>query len=258
MKSKGFTSSLRFKVMAFILLGGLVQCAVIMFVTYRYFNVTLVEALQEQGLIVAESIEEQAAALMIEEDPVGLTKIVENYRHQKSNEYIIIVDADYNIVTDTYGGAVPAVLKLNEVYENYDLASRERYELAEIEIAGQAVYDIRMPIKEGFLGFVRVGLKKSYVSSRVNEAVLFIGLIIVAGMLLASVIALWVITSQVARPIDQLITAAKEISLGNFNTPVQVQVQNELQELAAAIERMKESLKTSLERLRSRSTIGRF
>ncbi|MCB0271352.1 MAG: HAMP domain-containing protein, partial [Calditrichaeota bacterium] len=69
---------------------------------------------------------------------------------------------------------------------------------------------------------------------------------------------LWVITSQVARPIDQLITAAKEISLGNFNTPVQVQVQNELQELAAAIERMKESLKTSLERLRSRSTIGRF
>ena len=91
-----------------------------------------------------------------------------------------------------------------------------------------------------------------------QTTLLYIGFIILLGTLAAIALALFVITTQVTRPVIALANAAKEISLGNFNASVELNVQNELQILASAIDRMRESLKTSLERLKTRSTIGRF
>jgi len=45
---------------------------------------------------------------------------------------------------------------------------------------------------------------------------------------------------------------AYKISMGDFQKPVIVRVKNEIGVLGEAIERMRESLKTSIERLRNR------
>ncbi|MCB0260196.1 MAG: HAMP domain-containing protein, partial [Calditrichaeota bacterium] len=112
--------------------------------------------------------------------------------------------------------------------------------------------------EEGLLGYVRIGLKKAYVDEQIQNTLFYIGVIIVIGTLAAILVALMIITVQVTRPVIHLANAAEEISLGNFDTPVNLNINNELQMLAAAIDRMRESLKSSLERLKTRSTIGRF
>ena len=45
---------------------------------------------------------------------------------------------------------------------------------------------------------------------------------------------------------------AYKISMGEFDKPVRVSVKNEIGILAEAIERMRESLKSSIERLKNR------
>ena len=125
-------------------------------------------------------------------------------------------------------------------------------------VQGEEVYDITYPIKDGLLGFVRVGLRKSFVDEQINRTLLYIGAVIAFGTLIIILVALAVITVQVTRPVIKLTEAANEISMGNFNTPIEVKAKNELQVLAVAIDRMKESLKTSLTRLKTKSTIGRF
>jgi len=258
MESPGFFSSLRVKISLYILLGAIIFSSVILYFIYRNLHETLAISVQEQGRIMAESIEEQSAEPLIENDAVGLKKIVEKYRHYDSNEYILIVDADYNIVTDSYNGAVPAELTIKDVYQNSDFSSGKIYELSTINVAGRDVYDIRFPVKEGLLGFIRVGVKKSFVDESAKDAMQQIALVIGIATLIAILLAFLVITAQVTRPVSHLTYAAKEISMGNFNTVISVSVNNELRILAEAIDRMKESLKNSLERLKSRSTIERF
>ncbi len=258
MESLGFLSSLRVKISLYILLGAIIFSSVILYFIYKNLHETLTISVQEQGRIMAESIEEQAAEPLIENDAVGLKKIVEKYRHYDSNEYILIVDADYNIVTDSYNGAVPAELAIKDVYQNFDFSSGKTYELSTINVSGRDVYDVRFPVKEGLLGFIRVGVKKSFVDESAKAAMRQIALVIGIGTFMAILLAFLVITAQVTRPVNHLTYAAKEISMGNFNTVISVSVSNELRVLAEAIDRMKESLKNSLDRLKSRSTIERF
>ena len=187
-----------------------------------------------------------------------MKKIVEKYRYYVSNQYILIIDPTNTVVTDTYNGNIPPELANDAVYTNFDFASGKEYEVNLLEVQGSEIYDIILPVKEGLLGFVRVGLKKSVIEEQVQTTILYIAGIIALGTIVAIAVALMILTVQVIRPVAHLANAAREISLGIFNTPVNIGVKNELQTLAASIDRMKESLKTSLERLKTRSTIGRF
>lgn len=256
--SRSLFTNLRVKITIYILIGAVVFSGVIIFVTSHFLRQTLTDSLVNQGRIVASSIAELAAEKLIEEDQVGLKKISEKYRYYLSNEYIIIVDADYNIITDTYNGNVPAALRDGSVFQDVDLAGGEQFTKRLMTVEDREVYDIILPIEEGLLGYVRIGLKKAYVDEQIQNTLFYIGVIIVIGTLAAILVALMIITVQVTRPVIHLANAAEEISLGNFDTPVNLNINNELQILAAAIDRMRESLKSSLERLKTRSTIGRF
>lgn len=256
--SRSLLTNLRVKITIYILIGAVVFSGVIILVTSHFLRQTLTDSLVNQGRIVASSIAELAAEKLIEEDQVGLKKISEKYRYYLSNEYIIIVDADYNIITDTYNGNVPGALRDGSVFQDVDLAGGGQFVKRLMTVDEREVYDIILPIEEGLLGYVRIGLKKAYVDEQIQNTLFYIGVIIVIGTLAAILVALMIITVQVTRPVIHLANAAEEISLGNFDTPVNLNVNNELQMLAAAIDRMRESLKSSLERLKTRSTIGRF
>ncbi|MCB0289280.1 MAG: HAMP domain-containing protein [Calditrichaeota bacterium] len=256
--SRNLLTNLRVKITIYILIGAVVFSGVIILVTSHFLRQTLTDSLVNQGRIVASSIAELAAEKLIEEDQVGLKKISEKYRYYLSNEYIIIVDADYNIITDTYNGNVPGALRDGSVFQDVDLAGGGQFVKRLTTVDEREVYDIILPIEEGLLGYVRIGLKKAYVDEQIQNTLFYIGVIIVIGTLAAILVALMIITVQVTRPVIHLANAAEEISLGNFDTPVNLNINNELQMLAAAIDRMRESLKSSLERLKTRSTIGRF
>lgn len=256
--SNSMLNNLRVKISLYILIGAVVFSGVIIFVTSHFLQKILTESLVKQGQIVASSIAELAAEKMIDNDKIGLKKISEKFRYTLSNEYIIIIDPEYNVVTDSYNGNIPLELTDNTVYQKFETSEVEGFSNELLQIGGNDIYDVILPIEEGLLGFVRVGLKKSFVDQQIQETLLYIGIVVAIGTLAAILVALMVITVQITRPVLHLANAAKEISLGNFNTPINLNIKNELNILAAAIDRMRESLKTSLDRLKTRSTMGRF
>jgi methyl-accepting chemotaxis protein len=160
--------------------------------------------------------------------------------------------------TDTYNGIVPQVLI---GANNYDVSGDVDYHIQPISInqneTREKVYDILVPIKEGLLGFTRVGMKKSYVDSQIQKTLLYLGIITTFGIVISIIVALIIITTQITRPVLYLTNAAENISLGNLDLSIEVKVKNELQVLASAIDRMRESLKTCLERMKTRP-VSRF
>ncbi|OPX35197.1 hypothetical protein B1H10_01830 [candidate division KSB1 bacterium 4484_188] len=250
MKNKKY-HSLRWQITLLILVGAIVFSSVILLVTYRYVDKILTDSIIEEGRIVAENVAELAAEKLIEDDIVALKTMIEKYKYYSSIEYILIEDFNNQVKTDTYNGKIPSEL----VHANmYNENSTKGFSVKVIQIVSQniAVFDILQPVKEGLLGFVRIGMKKSAVDEKVKETIFRIGLVFFIGTFLAIILAVFIITLQINRPIAYLTETASKISMGEFNIPVQVKTKNEIGILGEAIERMRESLKTSIERLRNR------
>ncbi len=250
--------SLRVRITIFVVIGAVIFSGIIIAAIYYYLGKTLTDALIEQGRIVGMNISELAAEKLIVEDIVSLKMNIEKYRHYSNIEYIIIEDFDHQIKADTYNGDVPPELV---GANSYDVSRNSDYhiELVSIDQEGssQYIYDILVPIKEGLMGFARVGMKKSYVDSEIQKTLLYLGIIIIIGILLSIFVALIIITTQITRPVLYLTKAAENISMGNLDLSLEVKVKNELFTLASAIDRMRESLKTCLERMKTRP-VSRF
>lgn len=250
--------SLRVKITALIVLGTIIFSAFIMGFIYHYLSKTLINTLVEQGRIVGANISELAAEKLIVDDLVSLRMNIEKYRHYSSIEYILIEDFNHQILTDTYNGNVPSEL----IGKNaFDITASKEYSIRSVLIeqngAKIKIYDILVPIKEGLLGFTRVGMKKSYVDSQIQSTLLYLGIITTLGILISIIVALLIITTQITRPVLYLTKAAENISLGNLDLTIEVKVKNELKILASAIDRMRESLRTCLERMKTRP-VSRF
>jgi HAMP domain-containing protein len=93
-------------------------------------------------------------------------------------------------------------------------------------------------------------LKADSHNAAIQHVFLIIGFL-ATGLLLAIAAATW-FANQTAKPIVALTQAADRISLGELETPITSDQNNELGDLAGAVERMRVSLKTAIERLRKR------
>ena len=245
--------SLRAQIIMYMVIGAVIFSGIIIAAINYYMGRTLNEALIEQGRIVGMNISEIAAEKLIVEDIYSLKMSIERYRHYSNIEYIIIEDFDHQIKTDTFNGDVPrALIGAN----SYDSEENAEYSIQTVAVpqdgSSEEVYDILVPIKEGLVGFARVGMKKSYVDSQIQKTIFYLGIITTIGILLSIFVALAIITTQITKPVLYLARGAESISLGNLDFPIELKGRNELQILASAIDRMRESLKTCLERMKTR------
>ena len=78
-----------------------------------------------------------------------------------------------------------------------------------------------------------------------------IALLILAAVAIASLVAN-TFAQRITKPITNLTEAASAISLGQLDAPVAVTSNDELGDLAEALDRMRSSLKGAIERLRKR------
>ena len=246
--------SLRWKIIIILLMGTVLFGAVTLIITRIYLTRLFTQSLIEQGEMLGRTIGEVAAEKLIEDDIVALKAGIEKFRYLGNVRYILIEDFNNQIITDTYNKKIPKEIRNVQLFQkNYENKTVVRY--IDVKSENSQVYDIYVPIKEGLLGFVRVGMNQEWVQEKVFQNLIYLGLVFFIGSFLAVIIIYIVVTSQITRPIAVLTENANRISLGEFDRPVRVTVKNEIGVLAEAIERMRESLKTALEKLRKKNQL---
>ncbi len=236
----------------------LVFGTVVLVVVFRTVRASLTTTLIDQGKIIGSNVAELAAEKLIEDDEIALRQLIEKYSHYPNVDYILVEDFNRKIKVDTYNGNVPPELVKAAAPVEQQGSQVQVWETA-YHFRGKMrpVYDVQIPIKEGLLGFVRVGLKQIFIQEKVEDVLLTTGLVLILSIVIMIGTVLVFITLQITRPVLKLTEAAERISLGDFEASLHVHVKNELQILAESIERMKESLKTSLLRLKARP-VNRF
>lgn len=111
------------------------------------------------------------------------------------------------------------------------------------------VYEVSVPILDGQVGAVRVGIWKDDVDAAISDTIAplvwWLLLVILGGTLLALILA-W----NISRPIVRLVKIAGRISHGELDAPsLGVEDRTEFGELSRAFERMRSSVKAAVMRL---------
>lgn len=111
-----------------------------------------------------------------------------------------------------------------------------------------------VPIKDSsnqVIGRVGVQVKQSWFNAVLNKVLLIILLIVLVFILGAIGVAIFA-AQKLTKPIMELTEASNNISLGKLDESIQIKSDDEIGQLAEALERMRISLKQALDRLRSK------
>jgi HAMP domain-containing protein len=203
-------------------------------------------ALQRQvdlrSAAIATNLSDAAAPYISRKNVLEMDSLIAKYGRLDGVAYAYIQDPKGEIVASSLQ-PFPAELK-----EFASTADQRALKARTTTVRGKSVYETRVPLLEGQLGSVSVGLWAETVQQDVRGTLLtIIGLI---GLCLAVGVALSVIIAgRTIRPLLDLKSIADEISRGHLDTPVSFQSNDEVGQLARSLERMRASLKAAMARL---------
>lgn len=144
------------------------------------------------------------------------------------------------------GGGIGLKIKRTDLKDSPN-AGTEVVASEEYKTAYAPVKDINSQV----IGRVGVEIKQSWFNAVLNRVFLIIVLIVVFFLIVATMAGVFA-AQRLTRPIVELTAASNQISLGQLDQAIQIKSDDEIGQLAEALERMRISLKQALERLRSR------
>jgi len=243
--------SLRWKISGILIFSNLFLGLIIIFIVHDRVTGALEREVIERGRTIAQEISRYSAELILEEDVVGLREMITSSLNFESVGYILIQDADQQIMVDTYNGNVPPELKRNLT----DEIIFNQPQLIKLTGTGSECYDIIVPVEEGSLGYIRIGMIRDYIVSKVQETnnYILIGIIIIT---LLGIIIVYFLANRIIVPILSLAKRANEISRGDLDEAVKLKTNDEINYMVEAVERLRESLKIALSRLDKTKTLG--
>ena len=243
--------SIRWKIIGILIISNiLIGVALVVFIN-RTVSESLSTELIERGRTIGANLAQYSAEQIIEEDRVGLRQLITSGLTFESVEYILIQKPDGDFLSDTYNGQVPEELGSQEIPDAESMPDPQDVHL---ENSNLDCFDIWIPVEDGYLGYIRVGMKKDYVIESVNHTTKII-LLTILGITLFGVIFVVFLANLIINPISYLTKRADEISQGKLEEKVVVSTHDEIGRLADALERLRESVKMALDRLKKHQTM---
>jgi HAMP domain-containing protein/co-chaperonin GroES (HSP10) len=243
--------SLRWKISGLLLITNVIIGIFLIIFINSQVRQNLGSEIISKGKVIAQNLAQFSVEAISEEDKIVLKQFLSNSNNYESVEYILIQKADLSVLADTYNGQVPDIL-LTQQPPNVDKASDPKVFSLPDDVE---VLDIWAPVEEGYLGFVRVGIRQAYVQDKIQKtAIKVVGTIIIA-ILFIWLIIVYLMSQKVIKPLMYLTNRADEISRGELDQPVQINTGDEIEELGNALERLRESVRIALDRLKKHRTM---
>jgi len=242
--------SLRWKIGAILVISNILLGGILVYIINQAVSDAIEKELIERGKTVATNLANYTSEQILALDVIGLKQIISNALSFESVEYILIQNEVNEVIAKTFNGPIPAEIEtiLEKTDENeltFVSFARENEEIRCI--------DIVKPVEEGYLGFIRVGMKQQYIDNAVSE-INFLIISIIGIITLVGIIIVIFLAHKIISPIIYLTKKADDISQGKLDEKVHVKTNDEIQHLGEALERLRESVIIALDRLKKRQT----
>jgi len=191
--------------------------------------------LQKRGAEIATHVALAGGNYVLMEDLYNLYELADQTAASSEDvRYILIIDSNKRLLAHTFHGGIPKGLL-------DDMPDFVQQEIAVFNSDEGLIHDIVVPIENGAVGYVRVGMTEKYTRNSINQHikdVLFIVLVICAlAVFLSSRIS-----ALITNPIRKLAAVAESITRGNLEIRANIHDTGEVGKLATAFNEMAASL----------------
>jgi two-component system cell cycle sensor histidine kinase/response regulator CckA len=223
----------------------LILGAVVMLTVYQLAQKAMRDRVERRVLLIAQTLSAAAAGYVAGGNPLALHALARKYTLLEGVAFAFVENSKGEITVHTLG-SFPAELQPRAAAEEQNRSYRR-----ELTLAGRPVITAGVPILEGQLGTVHVGVWRDQLEKEVQQALLpLVGIMAAVpllGALLSFLLAHWMV-----RPLAGLTEIADKVTLGDLETSVSgkcVRSRDEIGDLARSLERMRSSLKAAMLRL---------
>ena len=189
---------------------------------------TLRRETDEKSLFLAQSLAQRSTKLLLYEDFISLQKVLDQTIENEADvSYAFITDSQNNIVIHTFGSFFPV-----ELLHSNQIKKGESFHFQLLEDEHHNLYhDLIVPILDGKLGFLRLGISERNVARATNRVVVILtGMVLiflVLGIAGAVIFAYWI-----TNPISKITKAFETINLDEKYEPLTIKTKDEINILA--------------------------
>lgn len=225
------------------LLVGIVITGLVVYLVSDSLEVELIE----RGKAIAKTLAEQMERPLVGDDDVDMQNMVDISSNFEAVSYVFVEDASNAIVSQRF--------KRGSYQDLVEQAKRpdkdSEFSIRLTVNAGEENYEIAAPIGEGVLGSAHVGMSKAYIDGIAGTTASIVGGVLVIAILVSMLVAL-VLSNRITKQILYLTESADKISLGDLENKVELSARDEIGDLSDSIERLRESLKAAIDRLKKK------
>jgi len=237
--ARGLTGKIIMTFTAIVAAFGLLTAALV----YWTLSAALWSHAIQRANIIAVNVSDSAPAYILARNSNGPRELLRRLSTKSEIAYLLILDRSGKIFADSFPVRPDEMEKLASANLPIDQSGRR------FRLGNGIVYEVAVPILEGRLGTVRVGLWEDDVEKSIRETltpvIAWIALIMFGGIVAAFFLA-W----RINRPIVRLVRAARDISHGELDSPgSNIADTGEYGEISRALERMRSSVRAAMIRL---------
>jgi signal transduction histidine kinase/HAMP domain-containing protein len=194
----------------------------------------------KRAIFLSHDIAYESTEYILQEQLLELElNLYRNLRIAPGAEYIFIQDADGDVIAHTFGDSFP----VNLVDVN-SASQGQPYNIQHIKNKDNRIIDIAMPLLDGELGTVRLGMSAMPIIKGISDVTGTV-VAVVVGVLILGGVAAMILADRVTRPISALIGAINNITAGRFENIVTVDSRDEIGQLATTFNQMVNRLKAT-------------
>lgn len=238
--------NIRTKIMGIVIGIALLLGTWMSYQTYDTMQTNLREQLLKQGVSTGQYISARSIDLIFTNDTFNLhqliSKVVEN---NKDVRYVFIRDSQGDIIVNSFGELMP-----NKLIEANEIQNNAQYNIQPLDTEEGLIYDIAVPIFEGTIGTVRLGMSEAEIKKVLGNTMQTMMLTTIMVIILG-ILAAYLLTSLLTKPIIQMVETTKAVGKGQFDKKVTLSwFHDEITTLGEAFNEMMENLQKS-DQLRS-------
>lgn len=224
---------------AVVALFGVITAALVYFTLTKSLTGHAIQRAQ----ITAVNVSDSAPFYLMKQDAAKLREVLRKHVSKPPMAYVLVEQRSGEIFAHSFAVLPDEVQTTGSAGATVGSAQRT------LRVGEGMVYEVSVPILDGQIGAVRVGIWKGDVDAAIGETIAplikWLLLVILGGTLLALILA-W----NISRPIVRLVRIARRISHGELDAPsLGVEDRTEFGELSRALERMRSSVKAAVMRL---------
>ena len=240
--------SLKWKVPLVIVSGALIAGITITILVVQLVSGSLQSELTERGKAIVTTLSKQVERPLVGDDEVDIQNLVDIASGFTAVSYVYISDKENKVVAQKF-----KVGSYNQrtMVEAGVIAGGNDYKIDLTKVENTETYEISTPIGAGTLGNAHVGMSGKFIDDTIRATALLVGGVLALAVVFGMIVALY-LSNALTKQLLYLTESAEQISKGDLESIVRVEATDEIGDLADAIERLRESLKAAIERLKKK------